>query len=214
MTKDKILVIDDDKDLVDMLATFLSLKDLEVYKAYDISMIPSDLSYISLVILDINMPNKNGFVIFKNIRKFWDIPIIFLTARENEDDKIKGLMLGADDYVTKPFSLDELYARIFTNINRAKRKMKEIEIENGICKIDGIDIELTNYEYEIVDFLYRNPKQVFSKETIYDRIWGFDYDNDPKVIAEHIRNIRNKIKEVSTKEYIKTHWGLGYSWNF
>lgn len=208
----KILLIDDDKDLLAMLKTFLNLKGLEVVTADKAIGLPSDFSYIDLILLDINMPEKNGFELCQWIRSKWNMPILFLTARMNEEDKIKGLMLGGDDYITKPFSLDELYARIYTNLNRANRTQKAFELHQGICKLEGIDCHLTHYEYEIVDLLYSYPRQVFSKERIYERIANDAYDNDPQVIAEHIRNIRNKFKKISQKEYIKTHWGMGYSW--
>lgn len=146
------------------------------------------------------------------------MPILFLSARTNEEDKIKGLMLGGDDYITKPFSLEELYARIFTNLTRRDREQQLMQknhlchLEMGVCRINGMKIELTKSEYEIVELLINNPKQIFSKEKIYDSLWGIDGLGSPQVVSEHIRNIRNKFSQVTEKELIKTHWGLGYSW--
>lgn len=210
-----ILIIDDDIDLVSMLQTFLEMKGLQVLSAQHERNIPQDLSLVNLIILDINMPGNDGFEICKKIREKWNMPILFLTARVNQEDKIKGLMLGGDDYITKPFSLDELYVRIYTNLNREQRhsfKQRKFNLENGICEINGRRIPLTRAEYEIVDLLANYPKQVFSKEKIYDTLWGLDYDGDPQVVSEHIRNIRNKIKNASNQEFIETHWGMGYSW--
>ena len=215
MKRKTILLIDDDVDLVSMLKTFLEIKGLNVLTAYNSQEIPYNLDEVHLVLLDINMPREDGFIVCKHIREKWNMPILFLSARINEEDKIKGLMLGGDDYITKPFSLDELYARIYTNISRNERNQSGANnyvIQNGLCFINDIEIPLTKAEYEIVDLLASYPKQVFSKERMYDTLWGYSVEGDPQVVAEHVRNIRNKIKQVSDKEYIKTHWGLGYSW--
>lgn len=212
-----ILIIEDDRDLVDMLDMFLEDKDVIVLKAYSFDEIPQDLSEVDLILLDINLPRNNGFEICKQLRERWLMPILFLSARSNEEDKIKGLMLGGDDYITKPFSLDELYARIYTNLTRNDRE-KHVSgnngcfLEFGVCKLHGVEIDLTKSEYEIVELLINNPNQIFSKERIYDTLWGIDSFGSPQVVSEHIRNIRNKFLEVSDKEFIKTHWGLGYSW--
>lgn len=221
MTNRKILIIEDDKDLVDMLEMFLEDKGIDVLKAYSSNDIPEDLSDVDSILLDINLPKNNGFEICKQLRERWLMPILFLSARTNEEDKIKGLMLGGDDYITKPFSLEELYARIFTNLTRRDREKNVFQnnqnnhscnIEFGVCLINGIEIELTKSEYEILELLINNPKQIFSKERIYDGLWGIDGFGSPQVVSEHIRNIRNKFLQVSEKEFIKTHWGLGYSW--
>lgn len=146
------------------------------------------------------------------------MPILFLSARSNEEDKIKGLMLGGDDYITKPFSLDELYARIYTNLSRNDRKEHTRRnnslcvLDAGVCRLNDIEIELTKSEYEIVELLLNNPRQIFSKDKIYESLWGFDGDGSSQVVSEHIRNIRNKFSKVSDELFIKTHWGLGYSW--
>ncbi|NMD38572.1 MAG: response regulator transcription factor [Christensenellaceae bacterium] len=218
MINRKILIIEDDIDLVDMLEMFLETKGIDVLKAYSSKDIPEDLSEVDLILLDINLPRNNGFEICKNLRERWLMPILFLSARMNEEDKIKGLMLGGDDYITKPFSLEELYARIFTNLTRKDREkqvmgnMHPCHLEFGVCRINGTEIELTKSEYEIVELLMNNPKQIFSKERIYDSLWGIDGFGSSQVVSEHIRNIRNKFLQVSEEEFIKTHWGLGYSW--
>lgn len=220
MEEKTILIIDDDIDLVDMLEMFLENKGIDVLKSYRLDEIPQDLSDVDLIVLDINLPENDGFEICKKIRERWIMPILFLSARINKEDKIKGLMLGGDDYITKPFSLDELYARIYANLSRNDREkyisQKNISfvVENGVCNFNGIELELTKSEYEIVELLMYSPKQIFSKDRIYDRLRGFDGEGSPQVVSEHIRNIRNKFLKVSKEEVIKTHWGMGYSWIF
>ncbi|MDO5716274.1 MAG: response regulator transcription factor [Tissierellia bacterium] len=212
----KILIVDDDHDLVAMLSTFLEMKDLCVEPAYSVKDLPDDFEGIDLVLLDINMPGDDGFHICQMIRKNYNIPILFLSARGSEKDRIHGLMIGGDDYIVKPFSLEELYARIHTNLYREERLQEEvIKIDYGkrTLSYQGHEIILTRIEFDIVELLFRHPKQVFDKERIYENIWGYDSDGDALVVAEHIRNIRNKIKEVTNREYIKTIWGIGYSWN-
>ena len=212
--KNTILLIDDDQDLVAMLKSFLELKDFDVCFACHPRDIPSDLSHVDLVLLDINMPKEDGFSLYNKLRKNWTMPILFLTARGNEDDKIKGLMMGGDDYITKPFSLEELYARIYTNLKRNERlgSNQDYEIKGGVFFLLQKELPLTRAEFEILELLLHHPKQVFSKEQIYDTLWGYDADGHAQVVSEHIRNIRNKMKKVTETEYIKTHWGMGYSW--
>lgn len=218
MLKRKILIIDDDKDLVEMLEMFLEGREIDVLKAYCLTDIPEELSDVELILLDINLKKNDGFEICKKLRERWLMPILFLSARNNEEDKIKGLMLGGDDYITKPFSLEELYARIFTNLSRRNREKYVLEnnqschLELGVCKLNGVEIELTKSEYKILDLLINNPKQIFSKERIYDKLRGIDSFGSSQVVSEHIRNIRNKFLVVSEKEFIKTHWRVGYSW--
>ncbi|MGF3142632.1 response regulator transcription factor [Facklamia sp. P13064] len=218
MQNKTLLIIEDDRDLVDMLEMFLENKEITVLKAYNFDEIPNDLSGVDLILLDINLPRNNGFEICRRLRERWLMPILFLSARSNKEDKIKGLMLGGDDYITKPFSLDELYARIYTNVTRGDRKGQaqsnniSLLVESGTCKVNGDEIELTKTEYEIVALLINNPKQIFSKERIYDSLRGIDSYGSPQVVSEHIRNIRNKLSEHSEEDLIKTHWGLGYSW--
>lgn len=214
----KILIIEDDKDLVDLLNMFLEDKGIDILKAYSSIDIPDDLTEIDLILLDVNLPRNDGFEVCRKLREKWLMPILFLSARTNEEDKIKGLLLGGDDYITKPFSLEELYARIITNLNRSDREKQILKnnhschLKLGSCEIGGVEIGLTKSEYEILELLMNNPKQIFSKERIYDNLRGIDGLGNPQVVSEHIRNIRNKFLEVSEKEFIKTHWGIGYSW--
>ncbi|MDO5726234.1 MAG: response regulator transcription factor [Tissierellia bacterium] len=218
MKNKSILIIEDDIDLLDMLEMFLEEKEINITKAYCLEDIPNDLSNVDLILLDINLPRNDGFEICKQIRQRWLMPILFLSARSNEEDKIKGLMLGGDDYITKPFSLEELYARIYTNLARNDRKEQlrkdhnSFSIIAGVCKLNDFEIELTKSEYEIVKLLSENPNQIFSKDRIYDILRGIDGYGNPQVVSEHIRNIRNKFLKASEEEFIKTHWGLGYSW--
>jgi len=138
MAMKRILIIDDDKDLVSMLSMYLKTKDFDVRSAYSYSDIPEELGGVDLIILDINLPTRDGFDICKRIRDKWDMPILFLSVRVNEEDKIRGLMLGGDDYITKPFSLEGLYARVYTNLNRKERgKGKGLVLEKGLCSFGG-----------------------------------------------------------------------------
>lgn len=131
---------------------------------------------------------------------------------------IKGLMLGGDDYLAKPFSLEELYARLQANLRRARHKLPQsdesIDREQYRFEIKGEAVELTRLEFDILDLLLSNAPQVFSKERIYDQLWGYDAQGDALVVAEHIRNLRNKIRQIDPdKDYIRTVWGVGYSWH-
>ena len=197
-----------------MLKSFLELKGFDASFACHPRDIPSNLSDVDLILLDINMPKEDGFSLYNKLRKNWTMPILFLTARGNEEDKIKGLMMGGDDYITKPFSLEELYARIYTNLRRGERQesKKEYELKGGVFFFLQKELPLTRAEFEILELLIHHPKQVFSKERIYDTLWGYDAEGSAQVVSEHIRNIRNKMKKFTEKEYIKTHWGMGYSW--
>lgn len=215
--KQRILIIDDDVDLTAMLATFLTQKGLAVSLIHQARQVPSDLSDFDLVLLDINLPYEDGFSLCRRIRQTQDLPIIFISARDSESDTIKGLMLGGDDYVAKPFSLKELYARIQANLRRTAPP-----VAPAVYRLDPAGyrfylhnqlVNLTRVEFEVIDLLAGYPNQVFSKERIYDQIWGYEADGDPQVVAEHIRNIRNKLKAIDPEcDLIKTVWGVGYSW--
>lgn len=157
-----------------------------------------------------------------SIRDFISCPIIFLTARVSEQDKINGLMAGGDDYITKPFSVNELLARISAHLrreqrshNKTKSKFSEdliIDYSDRSLYIKGHKIELSNKEFEIIQLLSSNAGQVFDREKIYENIWGIDGNGDSVVIKEHIRKIRLKFNEFTDKGYITTVWGVGYKW--
>ena len=216
--ENKILIIDDEIEMVEMLGNFFKLKDFETITSTTgtniIDLIEEDPD---IILLDINMPDMDGFEVCKKIRNKTNAPILFLTARNSENDKIKGLMLGAEDYITKPFSLKELYARVYTNLQREERKESNkngliIDYSGRTIVYNGKEIILTKTEFDIIELLSTNPNVVLDKDRIYDRLWSCDSFGDSQVIAEHIRKIRTKMKKYTDDEYISTVWGIGYKW--
>ena len=219
----KILMIDDERDILEMLALQFQSEGYLVYLANDANEALKQLSVLpDLILLDINMAGMNGLDLCISIRDYISCPIIFLTARVSEQDKINGLMAGGDDYITKPFSVNELLARISAHLrrerrnhNKAKSKFSEelvIDYSDRSLYIKGNKIELSNKEFEIIQLLSSNAGQVFDREKIYECIWGIDGNGDSIVIKEHIRKIRLKFSKFTDKVYITTVWGVGYKW--
>ncbi|MDU7707552.1 MAG: response regulator transcription factor [Clostridium sp.] len=225
----KILIIDDETDLVMLLKDELEAKGHEVLTAYD-GQTGIDLSQKQpdLIILDIMMPGIDGFEVCRAIRDDVLCPVIFLSARQSETDKIRGLTLGGDDYITKPFGLHELMAKIEANLRRERRSQYLnaenkrsklyfeklcLDIRERTVRVDGKDIELTKREYDIVELLALHAGQVFSREQIYEKIWGFDSEGNSSTVVERIKKIRAKFSAAANKEYISTVWGIGYKWN-
>lgn len=218
-----ILIIDDEKDLVKIIKDSLISEGyniLTAYNGYDgIEMIKENPD---LIILDIMMPDIDGYNVCRSIRDRINIPILFLSAKVEEQDKIKGLGIGGDDYITKPFSMKELIYRVKAHLRREKRNENNIE-ESNFLKYKGLTIDfkskaiyiedknihLTKKEYEIVELLALNKNQVFSKDNIYDKIWDYDSISDSSTVTEHIKKIRNKM---GIYDNIKTVWGIGYKW--
>jgi len=175
-----------------------------------------------LIILDLMLPEVDGFDICRQVRQEKNTPIIMVSAKKDDIDKIRGLGLGADDYMTKPFSVNELLARISAHLrreqrshNKTKSKFSEdliIDYSDRSLYIKGHKIELSNKEFEIIQLLSSNAGQVFDREKIYENIWGIDGNGDSVVIKEHIRKIRLKFNEFTDKGYITTVWGVGYKW--
>lgn len=175
-----------------------------------------------LILLDVNMPQIDGMEVCRRIRDKVSCPILFLTAKVEEQDRVNGLLSGGDDYILKPFSLKELDARITAHLRREEReKAKKAYKFYGDLAIDYTarkvqigenDLELTKLEYGIIEFLSMNPGQVFDKERIYERVCGYDAEGGSRVITEIIRRIRKKFGERTETEYIETVWGMGYRW--
>lgn len=219
----KILIIDDEEMLTDLLAQHFNDKGYVVYTANNgmdaIAMLENKPD---LILLDINMPDMDGLTLCKNIRNHVVCPIIFLTARITEQDKINGLRIGGDDYITKPFSLQELTARVEAHLRRDLRNRTTPELVSSQGLIvnmsektafyEGVEIGLSKREFDIIEFLLMNSNQVFDRERIYEAVWGFDAEGDSSVVKEHIRKIRAKLFKVTGKEYIETVWGIGYKW--
>ena len=179
-------------------------------------------SAYDLVILDVNLPDGNGFDFLQQIKAKYDICVIMLTANDMETDIVAGLEAGADDYITKPFSMDELLARISAHLRREERKGtaenlrfdEELIIDyNSRTVFYGKEqLDFSNKEFEIIRFLSQNAGMVFDRETIYEKLWGYNGEGDSIVVKEHIRKIRNKLSVYTDKNYIETVWGVGYKW--
>ncbi len=219
----KILIVDDEKDIVSLIGDYLLLNNYEVITAYNGNeAVQKALENPNLILLDINMPEMDGFSVCKQIRDYINCPIIFITARIEDADKIQGFAVGGDDYIVKPFSIDELGARIAAHIRREHRakNIQNVRVFDNLLvdynakKIfyQGAEIILVKKEFEIVELLSMHAGQLFDKERIYELIWGYDAEGSSGVVAEHIRRIRIKLKEVSSKEFIETVWGVGYRW--
>lgn len=219
----KLLIVDDEIDIVEILKDYFEMNDYQVFTAYDGEQAIEKLKFNpDIIILDINMPKLNGLDVCKNIREYIHIPILFLTARVSEKDRVKGFMVGGDDYIVKPFSLEELGARVYAHLRREDRKSNVSNIKfQGDLVINysarsvklGEDVYLTKTEFDILELLSMNSGHIFSKEGIYESIWGFDGVGDSSVVGEHIRRIRDKLRKQSNYEFIKTVWGSGYKWN-
>ena len=221
-----ILVVDDDREIVDSIGIFLSGEGYKVLKAYDGIEALDILSEneVHLMILDIMMPKLDGIKTLMKLRESRNIPVILLSAKSEDADKILGLTAGADDYVTKPFNPSELVARVksqlrrYTTLGGLGKQNSEIVIdglavntENKTVKVDGEDVRLTPIEYKILELLVRNRGRVFSAEDIYSNVWNEETVVGDNTIAVHIRHIREKI-EINPKEpkYLKVVWGIGY----
>ena len=222
-----ILVVDDDKEIVKAIEIYLEKENYFIYKAYDGEEALKQINdnVINLIIMDIMMPKKDGIETLEEIRKNKDIPVILLSAKSEDSDKIIGLDVGADDYITKPFNPLELIARVKSQIRRytrlgtiAEPKSNvysvgglEIDDECKEVKVDGEIVKLTPFEYNILLFLVKNPGRVFTIDQIYEAVWNEEAVAADNTVAVHIRHIREKI-EINPKEprYLKVVWGVGY----
>lgn len=219
----RILIIDDDTQLLKMLKKYLEIKKYEIITAENGS---EGLHKIKLqpdiILLDVNMPNIDGIEVCRRIRDKVACPILFLTARVEEQDVVNGLSSGGDDYILKPFSLKELDARIMAHLKRETRRKEKtkycfqgelsIDYQAKTVQVHTEDLALTRLEYGIIEFLSVNPGVVFDKERIYEKVCGYDADGDSRVITELIRRIRKKFRQYTKNEYIETIWGMGYRW--
>ena len=223
-----ILVVDDDKEIVNAIDIYLRKEGYKIFKAYngEEAMQIVKQEEIHLIILDVMMPKKDGLETLEEIRKDKTIPVIMLSAKSEDYDKIEGLDLGADDYMTKPFNPLELIARVNSNIRRYTKfgainenlngnvyKTGDLILDDETKKVisDGKEIKLTATEFKILKFLIKNKGKVFSIPQIYENVWNEDGYAAENIIAVHIRHIREKI-EINPKEpkYLKVIWGIGY----
>lgn len=221
--RDKILIVDDEADIVSMLKDYFELNGYDTMTAVNgLEAIQKAEKQPDIILLDINMPDIDGIEVCMRIRDFVACPILFLTARIEDWDKIKGFSVGADDYIVKPFSINELGARVAAHLRREHRQAESpkvrfddkltIDYTARCIYYDGDPITLAKKEFDIIELLSQHIGQVFSKERIYELVWGYDSEGDSSVIAEHIRRIRTKFSNVNMKPYIETVWGVGYKW--
>ena len=221
---ERILIVDDEKGVVDMLKSYFEMQSFQVYTAFNgTEALKQAANNPDLVLLDINMPDMDGLTVCEKIRNYISCPILFLTARIEIADKIKGFQVGADDYIVKPFDIDELGARVAAHLRRESRKQEQtvfrffsdmaIDYSKRKVTIKENVISLTRREFDIVELLSVNAGQVFDRERIYELVWGLDSDGNSDTVMEHIRKIRSKFATVSLYNYIETVWGMGYKWN-
>ncbi|MBO5241289.1 MAG: response regulator transcription factor [Lachnospiraceae bacterium] len=222
----KVLVVDDEKLIVKGIRFSLEQDGMEVTCAYDGE---EALSYakeqqFDIILLDVMLPKLTGFEVCQQIREFSSVPIIMLTAKGDDMDKILGLEYGADDYITKPFNILEVKARIKAIIRRTakgnKAEKKDAAIVSGDMTIDranrrvtiaGKEINLTAKEFDVLELLATNPNQVYGREKLLTLVWGADYPGDVRTVDVHIRRLREKIETNSSEpKYVHTKWGVGY----
>jgi len=216
----KILVIDDEPDILVLIKNIL-LKDNHdvVTKNSALGIEINEYKNFDIILLDVMMPEMDGFEVCKKIRDNVDCPILFLTAKSMDNDIMYGLGIGADDYIAKPFGNGELRARINAHLRREKREKRNVFSVSGVrfnltgkeIYVNTKKVNLTKSEYLICEFLARNKGQVFSKDKIYDIVYGYDGESDSSAITEHIKNIRGKLNEFGILP-IETVWGIGYKW--
>lgn len=216
----RILAVDDEEAILTLIKNALSKE------GYDVTAIcrPKEVQKIKLldyhlILLDVMMPGKDGFALCEEIRKETDCPILFLTAKTAETDLIRGLGLGADDYITKPFGIGELRARVAAHLRRESRKKKHAVSVGGVrfylrekrAAYGETALPFTKSEYGICEYLAMNRGQTFTKDRIYEHVFGYDKESDSSVIVEHVKNIRAKCEQAGIRP-IETVWGIGYRW--
>ena len=220
----EILIIEDDKDINDLLATALSKAGYRTRQAWSGTegelLLKLDREAYALVLLDLMLPGISGEEVLAQIRKQGNTPVIVLTAKDGLDEKIGLLTSGADDYITKPFEIQEVLARIQVQLRHMQQepehksvsyKNLELDRERFEVRIAGVLLpKITKQEFAILELLLEHPKQVFSKEEIFEYAWDEHYMGETKTLDVHISNIRKKIKAVTQEEYIDTVWGIGY----
>lgn len=223
---EKILIIDDDDEILSLLKDIFEDEGFLVYTANSAEKaLPFIGNLPSIILLDVMMPGKDGFELCREIRENVNCPIIFITAKTLENDIVKGLALGGDDYITKPFSIREIRSRVIAHLRRDKRdKNKEnkfilfnnLKIDLKSREVFYFDkiVQLTKREFDIIEILSLNNGQVFSKDRIYEKVWGYDANGDSATVAEHVKKLRSKFQSINEEfSFISTVWGVGYKWN-
>ena len=222
----RVLVVDDEKSIVKGIAFSLKQDDMEVDTAYDgeEAVSKAENGDYDIILLDVMLPRLSGYEVCQAIREFSDVPIIMLTAKGDDMDKILGLEYGADDYITKPFNILEVKARIKAIIRRSERRNEKnsgmktlvkgalrMDLEGRRVYISGREINLTSREFDVLELLAKNPDKIYSRENLLNLVWGQDYPGDERTVDVHIRRLREKIEESpSNPRFIHTKWGVGY----
>ena len=218
----KVLLIDDEERMLELLTLYLKPYPYFCRKAVGAK---EGLKFFKeekfdLILLDIMMPEMNGWEVCREIRQYSDVPIIMVTAREQKEDIVKGLKLGADDYITKPFNEEELVARMDALLRRT-RPVNRIEVERLLWDEDQFElsykkqlVKLTPKEFALIGLLMKNPGRVFSRNQLIDLVWGMHSETEGRTVDSHVRNMREKIREVGfpIDDYFHTVWGVGYKW--
>ncbi|MCI5882929.1 MAG: response regulator transcription factor [Clostridiales bacterium] len=223
----KVLVVDDEKMIVKGLRFSLEQDGMEVDSAYDgeEALNAVKQNTYDVILLDVMLPKLSGFEVCQQIREFSDVPIIMLTAKGEDMDKILGLEYGADDYITKPFNILEVKARIKAIMRRSSKKETKAEEDSNLrifgdmkidldsrrVFIDDKEVNLTVKEFDLLELLMNNPNKVYSREKLLNDVWGYEYLGDVRTVDVHVRRLREKIEKVpSEPNYIHTKWGVGY----
>ncbi len=225
----KVLIIEDDPDIAELERDYLHLNgyNTEIVQDGETGLKKALSGRFDIIVVDLMLPGKHGFEIIREIRKKHEIPIVVVSAKNEDIDKIRGLDIGADDYLTKPFSPAEFVARVKSHLKRYERlkgdnnvyetilhKGLEINTASRQVFVNGMEVQLTTKEYEILVFLASHPNIVFTKERMLSAIWGDEYFGDTATIAVHIQKIRKKIEtDPAAPVYIETIWGTGYRFN-
>jgi DNA-binding response OmpR family regulator len=219
----KILLVDDEVRMLDLLALYLSPKG---YSCIKMSSAADAIHYletesVDLIILDVMMPDMDGWDACKEIRKKYNVPIIMLTARNDKIDVVKGLKLGADDYISKPFDEEELTARIEAVLRRNMGENDKIEFKGLVLNIDSFEllyshkpVPLTPKEFSLLRVFLQNRNKVFTREHLLSSVWGYSVATEDRTIDSHVRNLREKLRKIGfpVDDYLTTVWGLGYKW--
>lgn len=220
---ESVLVVDDEKAVGDLLRIYLGKEGFEVIIAYDGEEALQKFAHHhpALVLLDLMLPKKDGWTVCREIRKISNVPIIMLTARGEEFDRVLGLELGADDYIPKPFSPREVVARVKAVLRRTnppkEEKNKQVhyeylfmDYETRIARVKDKELNLTPKEFELLFLLAKNPSRAYTREKLLEIVWNYDFQGDTRTVDTHIKRLREKLEEAEAPPYIKTVWGYGY----
>ncbi|MBQ8633625.1 MAG: response regulator transcription factor [Lachnospiraceae bacterium] len=223
----KVLVVDDEKLIVKGIRFSLEQEGMQVDCAYDgqeaLDMVKENT--YDVILLDVMLPKFNGYEVCQQVREFSDVPIIMVTAKDDDMDKILGLEYGADDYITKPFNILEVKARIKAIMRRSNKKEEEskeatygdltIDCSSRRVYIEGNEVNLTAKEFDVLELLVFHPNKVYDRDALLDLVWGKDYPGDARTVDVHIRRLREKIeKNPSEPKYVHTKWGVGYYFEY